>query len=183
MDPEEPVVVIPYDPRWPETFRQIATRLRSTLGPTARRIDHVGSTAVPGLDAKPVIDIQVSVATLAPEGPFLTPLETLGYRWHRENPDRTQRFFREPAGADRTHLHVREHGSFDEQLNLLLRDYLRHHPDAAAEYAGVKRSLAEKFRNDREGYVLAKEPTIWSLLVKAHDWSQHAGWRPGPSDA
>ena len=180
---EDPIVIVPYDPEWPGAFRRIGARLRSTLGATARRIDHVGSTAVPGLDAKPVIDIQVSVVAIAPEALYLGPLETMGFRWDRENPDRSKRFFREPVGEHRTHIHVREAGSLDEQLNLLLRDYLRTHPDVAAEYARVKWALAERFRNDREGYVRAKEPTVWSILRPAHDWAQQFAWRPGPSDA
>ncbi|HYA70746.1 MAG TPA: GrpB family protein [Thermoplasmata archaeon] len=180
---EDPIAIFPYDPAWPEVFRRIGGRLRSVLGTMALRIDHIGSTSVPGLDAKPVIDVQLSVAALVPELPYLRPLESLGYRWYRENPDRSKRFFREPEGEPRTHLHVREVGSFDEQLNLLLRDYLRTHPDAAAEYARVKWSLAEKFQNDRDGYVRAKEPTVWLLLSRAHDWAQATGWRPGPTDA
>ena len=182
MTVEDPIVIVAYDPEWPEVFRRVGGRLRSLLGGTARRIDHVGSTAVPGLDAKPVIDIQVSVAALVPEGPYLGPLESAGFRWHRENPDRSKRFFREPVGEHRAHVHVREAGGFDEQLNLLLRDYLRTHPDAASGYASVKRRLAEEFRNDRDGYVGAKEPTVWSILREAHDWAQQSGWRPGPSD-
>ena len=182
MGPEAPIVLVPYDPRWPEEFREIATRLRAALRSVALRIDHVGSTSVPGLDAKPVIDVQVSVASLTPDAPFREPMAGLGYRLDEHNPDRTKRFFLGPEGARATHVHVRELGSFDERLNLLLRDYLRTHPDAAAEYARVKWELAKTFRNDREGYVRAKEPTVWSILRRAHDWSQETGWRPGPSD-
>ena len=183
MISEAPIVIVPYDPAWPREFREVAGRLRRALGGVAMRIDHVGSTAVPGLDAKPVLDIQISVSQLTPEEPFRTPLEALGYRWHRDNPDRSKRFFLGPEGARPIHLHVRELGSFDERLNLLFRDYLRVHPDAAAEYARAKGELARSFRNDREGYVRAKEPTVWSILRRAHDWSQETGWRPGPSDA
>jgi len=182
MASEEPIVIVPYDPRWPGEFRDIGRRLRSALGPVALRIDHVGSTAVPGLDAKPVIDVQVSVASLEPDIHYLQPLEALRFRFHRENPDRTKRFFLGPEGERRIHVHVRRAGSFDEQLNLLLRDYLRTHSDSAHEYARVKWALAEKFRHDRDGYVRAKEPTVWSLLQKAHDWAQETGWSAGPSD-
>jgi GrpB-like predicted nucleotidyltransferase (UPF0157 family) len=180
---EDPIVIVRYDPAWPDEFRRIGGRLRRVLGPVARRIDHIGSTAVPGLDAKPIIDVQVSVATLVPEAPYLRPLEANGYRWHPDNPDRTKRFFREPEGDPRAHVHVRAEGGFDEQLNLLLRDYLRSHPESAGEYARAKRSLAEEFRENREGYVHAKEPSVWELLRKAHDWAQQTGWSPGPSDA
>jgi len=182
MAAEEPIVVVAYDPKWPEEFREVGRRLRSALGTVALRIDHVGSTAVPGLDAKPVIDVQVSVASLEPETAYHRPLESLRFRFHRDNSDRTKRFFLGPEGERRIHVHVRRAGSFDEQLNLLLRDYLRAHAESAKDYARVKWSLAETFRNDREGYVRAKEPTVWSLLRKAHDWAQESGWTPGPSD-
>jgi GrpB-like predicted nucleotidyltransferase (UPF0157 family) len=182
MAGEDLIVIVPYDPEWPALFREVSSRLRSALGATARRIDHVGSTSVPGLDAKPVIDIQLSVASLLPEAPYLAPLESIGFRWHRDNPDRSKRLFREPLGEHRTHLHVRESGSFDEQLNLLLRDYLRTHSGTASEYAWVKWDLAERFRNDREGYVRAKEPTVWEILRRAHDWAQATAWRPSPTD-
>ena len=182
MDAEDPIVVVPADPQWPAEFREIATRLRAALGPVALRIDHVGSTAVPGLDAKPVIDVQVSVASLEPDDPYRRPLERLGFEFHEANPDRSKRFFREPRGSRRVHLHLRVAGSFDEQLNLLLRDYLRSDAGARDEYARAKRALASAFREDRDGYVQAKEPVVWSLLLRAHDWLQATGWSPGRTD-
>jgi GrpB-like predicted nucleotidyltransferase (UPF0157 family) len=183
MSSEDPIVIVSADPLWPEKFREIASRLRGVLGDLALRIDHVGSTAVPALDAKPVIDIQISVASLIPEESFRTPLESIGFVFHAANADRAKRFFRESAATRRTHVHVRHVGSFDEQLNLLLRDYLRTHEDARGEYARVKWELARRFRDDREGYVHAKEPIVWSLLLKAHDWLEETGWSPGQSDA
>jgi GrpB-like predicted nucleotidyltransferase (UPF0157 family) len=182
VEPEEPVVIVASDPQWAEEFLAIATPIRRALGDFARRIDHVGSTAVPGSDAKPVIDIQISVPALEPGERFRAPLERLGFVFQPENRDRSKRFFREPAGARRTHVHVRPAGSFDEQLNLLFRDYLRTHPDAVRSYGEAKRRLAVEYRTDREGYVQAKEPTVWELLRKAHDWAQSVGWSPGPSD-
>jgi GrpB-like predicted nucleotidyltransferase (UPF0157 family) len=157
--------------------------LRHALGPVALRIDHVGSTAVPGLDAKPVIDIQVSVTHLGPEAPYRVPLEGAGFLLQAANPDRSKRFFREPSGTRRAHVHVRPAGSFEEQLNLLFRDFLRSDAGARHEYARTKRELAERFRADREGYVRAKEPTVWAILLRAHDWLQATNWSPGPSDA
>jgi GrpB-like predicted nucleotidyltransferase (UPF0157 family) len=114
---------------------------------------------------------------------FIPKAQGLGFRWHSDNPDRIQRFFREPLGTRRTHLHVRPVGSFDEPLNLLFRDYLRHDSLAAREYAETKRSLAVTFHQDREGYVRANEPTVWRLLRQAHDWAQSSRWTPGPTDA
>ena len=182
MGPEAPIIVVPYDNRWPGEFREVGRVLRVALGAVALRIDHVGSTSVPGLDAKPVIDIQVAVASLEPDAPFREPMVALGYRLRDPNPDRTKRFFVEPEGGRPTHVHVRELGSFDEQLNLLFRDYLRSHVEVAREYAQVKWDLSTKFRDDRDGYVRAKEPAVWSILRRAHDWAQATGWRPGPPD-
>jgi GrpB-like predicted nucleotidyltransferase (UPF0157 family) len=180
---EESVVIVPYDPMWPDAFRRWAVPLRTALGATARRIDHVGSTAVPGLEAKPVIDIQVSVVALEPSEPYRGPLERRGWSLPRENTDRSQRFFREPQGETRTHLHVRPLGSLDEQLTLVFRDYLRSHPEARDEYAREKRRLAALFPEERVKYVEGKGPKVWELLERAHDWAQATGWSAGPSDA
>lgn len=183
MPQEEPVIVVAYDPAWPGMFRALGTRLRSSLGDIAVRIDHVGSTSVPGLDGKPVIDVQVSVESLERDGEIARRLASIGLQHHRDNPDRTKMFFLGSENGRRSHVHVRVRGSFDEQLNLLFRDYLRSHAEAVEGYARVKRGLAEKFRDDREGYVRAKEPTVWALLRQAHAWAQDSGWSPGPSDA
>jgi GrpB-like predicted nucleotidyltransferase (UPF0157 family) len=107
----EPSVVVAYDPTWPALFQTLATDLRQALGAVAVRIDHIGSTAVPGLAAKPVIDIQISVAAFEPENAFRVTLEGLGYRFRADNPERTKRYFRESPGARRTHIHVRRRGS------------------------------------------------------------------------
>jgi GrpB-like predicted nucleotidyltransferase (UPF0157 family) len=104
----DPIEIVPYDAGWPGWFAQVGAGLRDVLGDTAVRIDHVGSTAVPGLDAKPVLDIQISVAALEPSDRYAMPLERLGYVFHADNPERTKRYFREPPGTARTHLHVAE---------------------------------------------------------------------------
>jgi GrpB-like predicted nucleotidyltransferase (UPF0157 family) len=179
----EPIVIVPYDPDWPERFATLGTALRDALGETALRIDHIGSTAVPGLAAKPVIDIQISVASLEPLDAYRFPLEKLGYRFHPDNPDLTKRYFREPIGERRTHVHVRQAGSWSEQLALLFRDYLRVRPVDVERYAELKYQLAVAYGNDREGYTEAKGPLIWELVARAHVWSQETGWQPGPSTA
>jgi GrpB-like predicted nucleotidyltransferase (UPF0157 family) len=178
----DPIIVVAYDPSWPEHFAALGRRLRSELGAAALRIDHIGSTAVPGLAAKPVIDVQVSVAALEPMDVYRGALQRAGFVWRADNPELTKRYFREAAGP-RTHLHVRRAGSFGEQLALLFRDYLRAHPDAAAEYAALKERLAQQLRNQRTAYVDAKGPLIWELTRRADAWAQHTGWEPGASDA
>ena len=179
----DPVLVVPYDPQWPALFQQLAAPMRRALGDVALRIDHVGSTSVPGLDAKPIIDIQISVAALDPVDAFRLPLERLGYTFRPTNPDLSKRYFRESPGQRRTHIHVRRLGSWVEQFALLFRDYLRTHPEDAQRYAALKYALAEQYREDREAYTEAKSPFIWEVLRRAGHWSQGVGWEPGPSDA
>jgi len=100
----------------------------------------------------------------------------LGYVYRADNPERTKRYFREPPGRRRTHVHVRRAGSFSEQWALLFRDYLRAHPAAAAEYEAKKRTLAVRFRDDRHAYTRV-------IIRQADEWAQAQGWQPGPSDA
>jgi GrpB-like predicted nucleotidyltransferase (UPF0157 family) len=177
------VEIVPYDPAWPEQFAELGRELRAGLGDIALRIDHVGSTAVPGLAAKPIIDVQVSVAAFEPLAAFKQPLERLGYVFRADNPERTKRYFREPQGRRRTHVHVRRAGSFSEQWALLFRDYLRAHPEEAAGYEAVKRRLAIQFEDDRHAYTDAKVSPMWAIIRQADDWAQARGWLPGPSDA
>ncbi|WP_285491679.1 GrpB family protein [Amycolatopsis taiwanensis] len=179
----ESVEITPYDPAWPAMFAGWGAGLRAALGDAAARIDHIGSTAVPGLAAKPVIDIQISVASLEATDAFLGPLTDMGLVYRADNPERTKRYFREPPGQRRTHVHVRQLGSFSQQFPLLFRDYLRCHLSAANEYAAAKRHCAAKFRNDRPGYVQAKDAFVWDIIRRADAWAQHTGWTPGPSDA
>ena len=125
------------------------------------RIDHIGSTAVAGLAAKPVIDIQIPVAALEPAGPFAEPLQQLGYRYRADNTERTKRYCREPPGTPRTHFHVRRAGSFSEQFPLL-RAYPRTQPGEADTYAQLKYGLARQFSGDRKAYTDAKVPFFWN---------------------
>ncbi len=180
---EDKIIVVPYNPHWPELFAQLGAALRKALEDTAERIDHIGSTSIPGLDAKPVVDVQVSVRSFEPMDAYRLPMEQLGFVFRGDNPDLTKRFFREKPGQRRTHIHVRRSGSWAEQFALLFRDYLRTHPGDALRYAGLKYLLAEQYRDDRGGYVEAKRPFIWEIMNKADLWNQETGWQPGPSDA
>jgi GrpB-like predicted nucleotidyltransferase (UPF0157 family) len=180
---ERVVRIAEYDPAWPHCFAELGGRLRDALGSVAIRIDHIGSTSVPGLAAKPVIDIQVSVDRLEPVQPFCIPLQRLGFAYRSDNPERTKRYFREAPGHPRTHIHVRRAGSFSEQFPLLFRDFLRADTEAAADYEAAKRSLAESYRFDGHTYTDAKGPIVWQIIRRADDWAQQTGWEPGPSDA
>lgn len=176
------IEIYPYDPTWPDLFLQTARPLRDALGEVALRLDHIGSTSIPGTAAKPIIDIQISVAAFEPFDRILQPMESLGYIWRADNPELTKRYFREPTGTRRTHIHVRVAGSWSEQFALLFRDYMRHHPADAAAYVELKQHLATQYQDNREAYTDAKTPFIWTIMQKADVWSQNIGWQPGPSD-
>ena len=181
-----PIVIVPYDSAWPALFRAVADPIRLALGDVAVRIDHIGSTAVPELAAKPVIDVQVSVREFEPLAPFRDPLVALGYVFRGDNPERTKRYFREAPGTRRTHIHVRRAGSWNEQFALLFRDFLRAHPDVAGDYAELKTGLAHEHSLsglNRHAYVEAKQPFIWATMARADEWAQVTGWEPGASDA
>jgi GrpB-like predicted nucleotidyltransferase (UPF0157 family) len=164
--------LVPYDPNWPSLFEAEADRLRAALGSLAVRIDHHGSTAVPGLAAKPVIDIQVSVGQLHPLAPYAMPLETLGYI-HLPHPDDAFcPFFHRPSRWPHTHhVHVVQAGGAEERRTLAFRDYLRQHDDAAAEYAQLKRRLLAALnpRDDqaREAYAIGKTAFVERIVTAA----------------
>jgi GrpB-like predicted nucleotidyltransferase (UPF0157 family) len=179
----DPVTITPYDPEWPGMFNRLGQMLRDALGDLALRIDHIGSTSIPGLAAKPIIDVQISVASFEPLNAYRIPLEGLGFVFRSANPELTKRYFREKPGERRTHIHVRQLGSFSQQFPLLFRDYMRIHPEEVKSYAEQKYKLADKHTNDRVGYAEAKDPFIWQIVAKADKWAQEIGWQPGPSDA
>lgn len=177
------VEICDYDPAWADAFQHIGSSLRHALGNVAHRIDHIGSTSVVGLAAKPIIDVQISVCSLAPMDAYLPQLEALGYRWREDNPEKTKRYFREAAGGRRTHLHVRKRGSWQEQYALLFRDYLRLHADDQRIYVGVKQQLAARHSHDRHAYTDAKSDIFWELIRRADAWAAQTGWDSGVSDA
>jgi GrpB-like predicted nucleotidyltransferase (UPF0157 family) len=132
-----------YDSDWPRAFARERDRLQAALGAVALRIEHNGSTAVHGLAAKPVIDIQISVSRLQPMDAYAPALERLGYVHLAHADDDRCPFFHRPAEWPHTHhVHVVEAGSEEERRTLAFRDYLRGHPDAAREYETLKRGLA-----------------------------------------
>jgi GrpB-like predicted nucleotidyltransferase (UPF0157 family) len=132
--------------------------------------------------AKSIIDVQISVARLAPVDTYRRQIERCGFVWRADNPELTKRYFREQPGQRRTHIHVRRAGSFSEQLAFLLRDYLRTHPQWAADYGVLKHRLAPLLATDRHRYVEAQVPFVWETIRVADDWAQAVGWEPGPSD-
>lgn len=160
------ITIVDYDPEWPARFEAEATRLREALGPVAMRIDHVGSTAVPGLAAKPIVDIQVSVRKVEPMHAYQLPLERLGYEYVAAPTMDDYPFFdgREPRSV---HVHVCEAGSFHERRHLAFRDWLRAHPDDAHRYAALKQRLAASEWENADAYADAKEPFIDEIVRRA----------------
>lgn len=156
-----------YDPSWPAMFEQEAAAILTALGAVAARVEHVGSTAVPGLAAKPTIDIQISVEQMAPRERFVAPLEALGYTFVVDPTDPDHEYFKKEIDGDRTHqIHVCPVGSGWERRHLAFRDHLRTHPEDSARYAELKRRLAEQHPNDIMAYVEAKTPFISELEAR-----------------
>ena len=155
-----------YDPEWPTVFRAEKGRIRAAFGGLAKDIQHVGSTAVPGLAAKPVIDILLAVEDLTETVAYLIRLEELCYTYVPHNEDAERRFFLK--GMPRTHhVHVVRFGGWTYWKHLLFRDYLLDHPSKVKEYECLKRILAEQFRDDRSRYVEGKSEFIESVIARA----------------
>jgi GrpB-like predicted nucleotidyltransferase (UPF0157 family) len=166
--------IVPYDWSWPTQFEAEAAHIREAMGGLALRIEHVGSTSVRGLAAKPVIDIQVSVSSLETLGTYATPLAQLGYSHISFGPavDWVYPFFHKPAAWPSTHhIHLCVLSSDHERRHLAFRDYLRSYPAVAAEYVEIKRSLAAihdgATLESRERYSLAKTQFVCSVLEQA----------------
>ena len=165
----EPVIVVPYDPAWPEMFATVRDRIATVLGDLAVGIEHVGSTAVPGVDAKPIIDIDVVIRNSDDFLEVATRLATLGYMHLGDLGIVGREAFRAPTESPRHHLYVLASGSAPLQAHLLLRDALRADPDLAQEYAALKRSLAERHRDDRDSYAEGKTHFITSVLLNERE--------------
>src|SRR5437762_6616898 len=157
-----------YDPMWPARFAVERQRLAEVLEPwMAGPIEHVGSTAIPGLTAKPIIDIMVAVRTLEESRPAIDVLRGLSYLYFPHRAD-VMHWFCKPSPEIRTHhLHLVPFRSRLWTERLVFRDYLRSHPLAASEYATLKARLAEEHRSDREAYTDAKGPFIRRILAIA----------------
>ena len=147
----DPPVIVDYDPEWPARFEKEAERIRTALGDIAVRIEHVGSTAVPGLAAKDTIDIQVSMREMD-RSIFEAPLEALGYTSVWDKATEEHHFFARPytTGPRAFNLHVCPSGSEWERRHLAFRDYLRSNPESAERYAAFKREIAPRFTDTLE---------------------------------
>jgi GrpB-like predicted nucleotidyltransferase (UPF0157 family) len=185
------IEIIPYQTRWLEEFRSIGAELRVALGSVVQ-IHHIGSTSVPGLAAKDVLDIQVSVANL--EQPDLRPaLEGCGFVWRDIQTDHTppgmmvaahdleKRYAKRQQRE--VNLHIRAVGRLNQRYALLCRDYLRTHAGTRDAYAEIKRQLARYFPNDVDAYYDIKDPAFDLFMTGAWEWAEWIHWQPAPSDA
>lgn len=187
------VEIMPYDESWPREFRQIGFGIRQGLGNLALRIDHIGSTSVPGLAAKDIIDIQVTVAELSEAAD--QAMRALGYervgdinRDHQpaqaggSEEDWEKWYYRQPDGQRPAHIHMRVLGRLNQHYPILFRDYLRTHPATADAYAELKRRLAANL-GDLDTYPDVKDPAVDLIYLAAEDWAAAVGWVVGESDA
>jgi GrpB-like predicted nucleotidyltransferase (UPF0157 family) len=190
------ISIVPYDARWPEAFVAIARPLRAALGELALRIDHIGSTSVPGLAAKDIIDVQVTVEDFTCTPQLVAALAPLGYTqapdilgdhlpplYQGPATDWEKRYFRPPANQRPMHLHIRALGRPNQRYPILFRDYLRAHPVASAAYAQIKINLSQRHPDDVEFYYDIKDPLCDIVIDAAEDWAQVIGWQMPLSSA
>jgi GrpB-like predicted nucleotidyltransferase (UPF0157 family) len=168
--PQMPIFLVPHDPQWKGKFEQERALLLEKLGDRVLSVEHVGSTAIPFIDAKPLIDILVTVPDIAAAPWFFGPLEELGYEYfpvdERRTPER--RWFCKPNPAERTHhLHLVQTGSPWHRGSLAFRDRLLRNAGDRVRYEELKRTLAARFPDDREAYTEGKKAFIAEVIASA----------------
>ena len=168
---EDPVIVVDYNANWSNQYEQEKQRILLALGDTVTNIQHIGSTSVPGLAAKPVIDMLLGLKQIPPLPEQISNLEALGYSYYGEFGIPGRHYF--CKGMPRTHqIHaVLTDGEFWER-HILFRDFLRNNPEAAQRYETLKRKLAQEFECDRTSYTNSKTPLIEQLLLEAALWQK-----------
>lgn len=162
---KNPVVIVDYNSLWPKQFEILRSRLASALADHALTIEHVGSTAVPGLAAKPIIDIDVLLRSPDALPSAIAALASIGYQHRGDLGIPGREAFRTTAGDLHHHLYVCPNDT-EYQRHIAFRDHLRAHPTEADAYAALKRELAAKFGEDREAYNNAKREFVESILRK-----------------
>ena len=168
----DPVFIVPYDPGWADTFKAEANLLQVVIPYKNVVIEHIGSTSVMGLSAKPIIDIMVGFEFLDDANTSIPSIETLGYQYipeyEKQIPDR--RYFHKPVNPPRNfHLHCTAINSNFWNKQIAFRDYLRKHPETCAAYQQLKEELAVQYRLDRAAYTDAKTEFILAVLKKADE--------------
>jgi GrpB-like predicted nucleotidyltransferase (UPF0157 family) len=163
------VKLLAHDEQWHHLFAEEKARLQDAIGEFVIGIEHVGSTSVCGVAAKPILDIAVAISDKANGEKCIAPLENIGYIYRGENGIAGRFYF--VKGAPRTHhLHMLLADSEELRNHLFFRDYLRANPESAAEYDKLKRNLAEKYGNDRDAYLDGKAAFVESILQKSIEY-------------
>ncbi len=190
------IEIVPYDEHWPDEFEVIGRAIRAAMGDLAVRIDHIGSTSVPGLAAKDVIDVQVTVRELdAPS--IAAALAPAGYTIRADimcdhvPPGREdgaaeewqKLYVQAPDGQRPTHVDVRQAGRANQRYALLFRDYLRASPQAAEAYRRVKEALARLHPDDVDAYYDVKDPVCDIVMDAAERWAAGTSYVPGSTNA
>jgi GrpB-like predicted nucleotidyltransferase (UPF0157 family) len=170
------LVVVDYDPIWPALFAELRAPMAVALGEVAVALEHVGSTAVPGLAAKPIIDLDVAIHTEADLPTAIGRLASLGCTPEGDLGIPGRVAFTRPPQTARHHLYVCTLECPEFRRHLLFRDYLRMHPETAAAYAALKHQLAVRYRTQRDAYTEAKGSFIWKVLTSAEGWARSTGW-------
>jgi GrpB-like predicted nucleotidyltransferase (UPF0157 family) len=163
------IVVTQYDPAWPRLFEVLRGRLVDALGELAVAVEHVGSTSVPGLAAKPVVDIDAVVPSAEHVPLAVERLERAGYRHEGDFGISGREAFESPAGAPEHHLYVLPVDSEELRRHLAFRDHLRANPEAAMAYAALKWEAVRRFGGDRRAYTEAKENFVERVLAQRPD--------------
>jgi GrpB-like predicted nucleotidyltransferase (UPF0157 family) len=163
----EPIVVVDYDPHWPDLFRELRAPVVAALGELAVEVLHVGSTSVPGLSAKPIIDMDVVVADIRDVPVAIARLATLGYVHRGDLGIAGREAFISPPSTPGHHLYVCPLGGEALRRHRAFRDYLEAHPEEARAYGALKKAAALRFRHDRAGYVEAKSAFVEEVLRRA----------------
>jgi GrpB-like predicted nucleotidyltransferase (UPF0157 family) len=167
----EPVVLVDYDPAWPALFERERAHIAPAVAAFAVAIEHVGSTAVPGLCAKPIVDMLLTVERFGPPAEYIPALAPLGYDFRDDpaNVDRHAFGVRDALGRRPVpgyNVHIEQHGGHGPRQFLAFRDYLRAHPDTAREYCALKRALAVAHGSDRDAYTEAKTDFVRTVLER-----------------
>ena len=169
------VRIVDYDPEWPVAAAEELHRIRERLGGVAARLEHVGSTSVPGLAAKPILDLLLSVPNIEQRGVFVEPLKGLGYLFAPDPESPDFHFFGKPPERPRSHhLHICQVGSEHEFRHIAMRDFLRAHPEEAASYAALKREVVARAPYDRLVYIEGKGAYVTALEGRALRWAHSA---------
>ncbi len=185
------IKVVAYNSQWPEEFLVIAAKIRQAVGEKAFAIHHIGSTSIPELIAKDVIDIQMTVLDL--QVPLQKELLGIGFELGEHTKDHCppgmnfspseleKRYYR--GGPRKVHLHIRKQNMFNQRYPILFRDFLRSNPNASRAYGEIKLQLAKYFPENVDAYYDIKDPVCDAIMSGAFEWAKNCNWSPGATEA